>query len=267
MYWQHDLDLIALYMHPDFSMSKWMKKAVVAFARGDKKFSIPVPPPPAMPLVITNCCVHFYLNDVKDADVIAAIRDIRSGFRNSAIRVIFRHYMQRVNLEPYFNTLDFVALTRRADRAVSSLRPGKAPTLARPAAASAQTSLHDLPSDTQHAAAGAAVAKAAYVKPSVTFRPNPAKKEAPAPEENGYVEKTEAYTAPLPAEDIRPKTVPVHEVPPAPEPARSDFDNETVPAPFGGAPGNVQADDAPSDEPEEDAFDLWGSVDKALGGH
>ena len=30
LYWQHDLDLVALTLHPMFEMGKWMKKAMIA---------------------------------------------------------------------------------------------------------------------------------------------------------------------------------------------------------------------------------------------
>ena len=29
LYWQHDLDLVALTLHPMFEMGKWMKKAMI----------------------------------------------------------------------------------------------------------------------------------------------------------------------------------------------------------------------------------------------
>ena len=32
LYWQHDLDLVALTLHPMFEMGKWMKKAMIAYA-------------------------------------------------------------------------------------------------------------------------------------------------------------------------------------------------------------------------------------------
>ena len=35
-YWQHDLDLVALAMHPDFDMGPQFKRAVIAYARGDE---------------------------------------------------------------------------------------------------------------------------------------------------------------------------------------------------------------------------------------
>ncbi len=34
LYWQHDLDLVALTLHPMFEMGKWMKKAMIAYAQG-----------------------------------------------------------------------------------------------------------------------------------------------------------------------------------------------------------------------------------------
>lgn len=44
LYWQHDLDLVALTLHPMFEMGKWMKKAMIAYAQGDEEFHIPLPP-------------------------------------------------------------------------------------------------------------------------------------------------------------------------------------------------------------------------------
>ena len=43
LYWQHDLDLVALTLHPMFEMGKWMKKAMIAYAQGDEEFHIPLP--------------------------------------------------------------------------------------------------------------------------------------------------------------------------------------------------------------------------------
>ena len=40
-YWQHDLDLIGLAACPDFSMGKWLKRAVISYARGEP-LSIPI---------------------------------------------------------------------------------------------------------------------------------------------------------------------------------------------------------------------------------
>jgi len=42
LYWQHDLDLVALYMHPDFEFTKWMK-LMVLYANID--FPTPGGPP------------------------------------------------------------------------------------------------------------------------------------------------------------------------------------------------------------------------------
>ena len=58
LYWQHDLDLVALTLHPMFEMGKWMKKAMIAYAQGDEEFHIPLPPemPPEKPL--ENCDAH-----------------------------------------------------------------------------------------------------------------------------------------------------------------------------------------------------------------
>ncbi len=38
--WKTDLDLIAMFKHPDFNFAKFMRMAIVAFVRGDDDFYI-----------------------------------------------------------------------------------------------------------------------------------------------------------------------------------------------------------------------------------
>lgn len=111
-YWQHDLDLVALNMHPDFDMGPWMKRAIVAYARGDEDFYIPLPRSMPYSVELDNCCTHFRLTPGKDDDVIAVLNGFRSGFRNSTIKIIFRQYLQNFYLDPFLNEETFLSKSR-----------------------------------------------------------------------------------------------------------------------------------------------------------
>ena len=93
LYWQHDLDLVALTLHPMFEMGKWMKKAMIAYAQRDEEFHIPLPPemPPEKPL--ENCDAHFALDSKNEIEneVIKILQQFRNGQRNSVIKLIFRN--------------------------------------------------------------------------------------------------------------------------------------------------------------------------------
>lgn len=111
-YWQHDIDLVALKMHPDFDMSRQMKRAVIAYARGDADFSIPLPRSMPYSVELDNCSIHFRLTPGEDDDVIAVMNGFRSGFRNSALKNIFRQYLEGSYMEPFFNVQTYIAKTR-----------------------------------------------------------------------------------------------------------------------------------------------------------
>lgn len=114
MYWQHDLDLVALTSHPMFQMGKWMKKAMIAYTQGDKDFHIPLPPdmPPEKPLV--NCDAHFALdpNNEIEKKVIDMMKQFRDGQRNSAIKHIFRRYLDCLFMDPYIDVLTYQVKAR-----------------------------------------------------------------------------------------------------------------------------------------------------------
>ncbi len=116
LYWQHDLDLIALYMHPDFDMGKWFKKAVIAYARGDSGFSIPLPGRIPHDVTLESCSTHFALVPGKDDDVIACMNGFRYGHRNSALKNIFRSYLEGLYLEPYYNEKMYKTKVRGSSR-------------------------------------------------------------------------------------------------------------------------------------------------------
>lgn len=101
--WKTDLDLIAMYMHPDFNFSKFMKMAVTAYARGDDSFYI-IPPERKCEIgALKNVAVHFRLSEETEADVIDFLARIREGHGCSAMKIIFRTYMKYPYLEPYFS--------------------------------------------------------------------------------------------------------------------------------------------------------------------
>ena len=115
LYWQHDLDLISLALHPDFQLGVWMKRAVTAYARGEH-LEIPLPGPQPFPVDVENMATHFVLNPTKDQDVIAALNGFRTGYRNSVIKVIFRYYLNSPRLDPFYNDETYHVKTRRKKR-------------------------------------------------------------------------------------------------------------------------------------------------------
>lgn len=111
LYWQHDLDLIALAKHPDFEIGRQMKKAVIAFVRGDDSFVIPLPRPQPYQVKLVNCDTHFILT-YNDEDVIQYFKNFRYGVRNSAIKQIFRMYLERPNLQVFYDDPIYVTKAR-----------------------------------------------------------------------------------------------------------------------------------------------------------
>lgn len=111
-YWQHDLDLVALAMHPDFDMGPQFKRAVIAYARGDEEFRIPLPRSMPYRVELDNCCTHFRLTPGKDDDVIEFLNGFRTGFRNSIMKQIFRQFLEGIYMDPYLNEDTFRSKSR-----------------------------------------------------------------------------------------------------------------------------------------------------------
>lgn len=107
-YWQHDLDLLALAYHPDFAMSKWVKRAVVAWARGEKDFKIPLPVNAQPQIELNNKVVHFRFDPKSEADVIEKILNIRKGYRNAFFRTVLRSFLIEPNMEPFMESSTYV---------------------------------------------------------------------------------------------------------------------------------------------------------------
>lgn len=142
LYWQHDLDLVALYMHPDFELAKWMKLMVLYLSDHsiihDEKFQekygnlirkatgeyqnvakegfyIPLPSSVPYHLNLTDCSAHFYLNpsNEKDKKAINYLLGFRYGSRTNGLKVLFRFFLNGAYMEPYFNEVMFSSLSRR----------------------------------------------------------------------------------------------------------------------------------------------------------
>ena len=114
LYWQHDLDLVALTLHPMFEMGKWMKKAMIAYAQGDEEFHIPLPPEMPPEKHLENCDAHFALdpkNEIEN-EVIKILQQFRNGQRNSVIKLIFRNYLDELFLKPYIDTNTYIVKAR-----------------------------------------------------------------------------------------------------------------------------------------------------------
>ncbi len=114
-YWQHDLDLLPFCYSQDFPMGLWLKAAVRAYARGESLL-IPVPPKPSEPIKMDNYTVRFTLNGITDSDVLNVLNQFRKGHCNSAIKSIFRFYMERPNLEPFLDCDSYVVKTRKNEK-------------------------------------------------------------------------------------------------------------------------------------------------------
>lgn len=93
IYWQHDLDLATLCYYKDFSVSYWMKQALIAYVRKDNSFSIPLPEEQPIAIEHKNKHAHFILNEETEADVIEFVQSFRYGFRNNGIKQIMRSYL------------------------------------------------------------------------------------------------------------------------------------------------------------------------------
>lgn len=104
IYWQHDLDLAALCYYNDFSISYWMKQALIAYVRKDETFSIPIPEERPLAIEHKTKYAHFKLNEESEADVIEFVRSFRYGFCSNGIKRIMRLYLSDPFLNVYMSS-------------------------------------------------------------------------------------------------------------------------------------------------------------------
>lgn len=94
MYRQHDLDLITLYRHPNFSLPAAIKKALIAYVRKEQLIiKQPAPYQMEKEKISRIVQVHINLNEEYEKDIIDWIKDIKEGFRNSVLKNIIRGYI------------------------------------------------------------------------------------------------------------------------------------------------------------------------------
>ena len=94
LYRQHDLDLITLYRHPEFSLPNAMKKALCGYVRNEKFF---IKQPSTYELgnekISKIVQMHIQLSDKTESDVIKWLKGIKEGYRNSVLKNVIRSYM------------------------------------------------------------------------------------------------------------------------------------------------------------------------------
>lgn len=103
LYRRHDLDLLFLYDNPNFNFQKKVKYVLKDFVKNNgfnnKTVSIEIPPYDVNTCNYTDLRgyvqIHIYLSPQKDKDIINFIKSIKTGFRNSTVKNIFRNYLSR----------------------------------------------------------------------------------------------------------------------------------------------------------------------------
>ena len=99
LYRIHDLDLLYLYKLPDFSIQKAIKSALKAYlAEQDLTIDYPIVDDLLLP---KTAMIHIYLSEKKDAEIIAWLKNVSKGYRNSLLKNIFRSYLKEPSVEPY----------------------------------------------------------------------------------------------------------------------------------------------------------------------
>lgn len=99
LYAKNDLDLLALYKHPYFDFSNWLKFAVIAWARGEH-LEIPTPAPPSVAVNLTNKPVLININ-ITEKDVNERLKNIRFRYKNTFIKTVFRGFMSAPYTAPF----------------------------------------------------------------------------------------------------------------------------------------------------------------------
>ena len=94
LYRQHDLDLIALYRHPSFSLPAAIKKALIAYVRQEQLIiKQPEPYEVSKEKISKIVQMHINLNETYDKDIIDWIKNTKEGYRNSVLKNMIRGYI------------------------------------------------------------------------------------------------------------------------------------------------------------------------------
>ena len=101
--WKTDLDLIAMFKHPDFNFAKFMRMAIVAFVRGDNDFYIIPPERKCNVGYLDSVEVHFRLNYETESDVITFLTTVKKGQGCTFFKLVFRSYLKSFYFAPFLS--------------------------------------------------------------------------------------------------------------------------------------------------------------------
>ena len=105
LYRQHDLDLIGLYINPDFNFRNAVKHTLTAYVRNEP-YTINFPEP-VLPRKKINYLIQICVNlDESEGDIADWLVTMKSGYRNSMIKNILRGYMPVPNIYLYNEDID-----------------------------------------------------------------------------------------------------------------------------------------------------------------
>lgn len=106
LYRQHDLDLIGLYINPNFSFRLVAKQALISYVR-NVPFVIDAPKPVYPKRKISRIIQTTILVDDQDEDVTDWIIKTKPGYRNSLIKNVIRGYISSPNVFLYHDISNF----------------------------------------------------------------------------------------------------------------------------------------------------------------
>lgn len=95
LYKRYDIDLLSLYHNSSFPFLKHFKSAIRNYIRGTPE-KITIPEPQDDKFRYDTIQFQMYLHPVEDKDIIAWIRNIKAGYKNSILKNIFRNSLNGV---------------------------------------------------------------------------------------------------------------------------------------------------------------------------
>lgn len=102
LYWQHDLDLLALHESPGLpSFSIICKEALSAYVR-NTPYKIFVPDKVYFTKYVDSKSFTLFLNPKTEQDLIDFLNSVEYGFRCNVLKQIVRGYMNHSFIAPYF---------------------------------------------------------------------------------------------------------------------------------------------------------------------
>lgn len=123
LYRRHDLDLIGLFANDAFNFEQTTANALRAYSRKIKDFQIQMPQTHnfVKSLDPKKSQVNIYLDDVKDADVIAFLQSIPSGNRNSFLKSVLRNYIERPYIDAFIGEMNFVDKNKNKNKTTKDI--------------------------------------------------------------------------------------------------------------------------------------------------